>query len=89
MRDGGNFENIMNMNELFSTYKSVEPLQIEKEIEIPDFKSRYDSFLENLNRYKTKKKDNNELTEDNQNWFGNTSIAQAFSSTTPSSATIT
>ena len=67
MRDGGNFENIMNMNELFSTYKSVEPLQIEKEVEIPDFKSRYDSFLENLNRYKTKKKDNNELTEDNQN----------------------
>lgn len=89
MRDGGNFENIMNMNELFSTYKSVEPLQIEKEVEIPDFKSRYDSFLENLNRYKTKKKDNNELTEDNQNWFGNTSIAQASSNTTPSSATIT
>ena len=89
MRDGGNFENIMNMNELFSTYKSVEPLQIEKEVEIPDFKSRYDSFLENLNRYKTKKKDDNELTEDNQNWFGNTSIAQASSSTTPSSATIT
>lgn len=87
MRDGGNFENIMNMNELFSTYKSVEPLQIEKEVEIPDFKSRYDSFLENLNRYKTKKKDNNELTEDNQNWFGNTSIAQVSSSMAPSSAT--
>lgn len=89
MRDGGNFENIMNMNELFSTYKSVEPLQIEKEVEIPDFKSRYDSFLENLNRYKTKKKDNNELTEDNQNWFGNTSIAQVSSSMAPSSATTT
>lgn len=89
MRNGGNFENIMNMNELFSTYKSVEPLQIEKEVEIPDFKSRYDSFLENLNRYKTKKKDNNELTEDNQNWFGNTSIAQVSSSMAPSSATTT
>lgn len=89
MRDGGNFENIMNMNELFSTYKSVEPLQIEKEVEIPDFKSRYDSFLENLNRYKTKKKDNNELTEDNQNWFGNTSITQVSSSMAPSSSTTT
>lgn len=56
MRDGGNFENIMNMNELFSTYKSVEPLQIEKEVEIPDFKSRYDSFLENSIDIRLKKK---------------------------------
>lgn len=73
MKDGGNFGNIINTNKLFSTYESVEPSRIkEKETEMPDFKSRYDYFLEKLNKYKTTEKEASELLSETENWFSDT-----------------
>ena len=73
------------MDELFSTYKAVEPMLVQEEIEIPDLNttSRYDTFLETLNRYREaqgQKQPEVQKQDDNQNWFTNTKIRQ----TTPS-----
>ena len=69
------------MDELFSTYKAVEPMLVQEEIEIPDLNttSRYDTFLETLNRYRKaqgQKQPEAQKQDDNQNWFTNTKIRQ-------------
>ena len=81
------------MDELFSTYKAVEPMLVQEEIEVPDLNttSRYDTFLETLNRYRetqAQKQPEAQKQDDNQNWFSNTKIRQPAISTPTTPATV-
>ena len=81
------------MDELFSTYKAVEPMLVQEEIEIPDLNttSRYDTFLETLNRYRetqAQKQPEAQKQDDNQNWFSNTKIRQPAVSSPATPATV-
>lgn len=81
------------MDELFSTYKAVEPMLVQEEIEVPDLNttSRYDTFLETLNRYRetqAQKQPEAQKQDDNQNWFSNTKIRQPAVSSPATPATV-
>lgn len=81
------------MDELFSTYKAVEPMLVQEEIEVPDLNttSRYDTFLETLNKYRetqAQKQPEAQKQDDNQNWFSNTKIRQSVVSTPTTPATV-
>lgn len=68
------------MNELFSTYKAVEPMNdVVENPDIPDFKSKYDTFLDTLARYRkaTSEQKVNTTTENgDQRWFSNTKLQE-------------